>query len=90
MPSFRLIVVIQNGNATGSWRKRRDSNLGRELQIWVAEKLTRHKSPRWIEVIEARPETATGELSLQIARKLTSVGHAVNFIANKYRNYSGG
>ena len=38
------------------------SNIAGELQSWVAEKLTWHKSPRWIEVIEALPKTATGKL----------------------------
>lgn len=37
-------------------------NLACELQKWVAEKLTWHKSPRWIEFIDELPKTATGKL----------------------------
>jgi len=33
-----------------------------ELQKWVADKLTWHKSPRWIEFLDELPKTATGKL----------------------------
>ena len=38
------------------------SSLAVELQKWVAEKLTWHKSPRWIEFLDELPKTATGKL----------------------------
>jgi benzoate-CoA ligase len=38
------------------------SALGSELQKWVAEKLTWHKSPRWVEFLNELPKTATGKL----------------------------
>ncbi|MBV9480982.1 MAG: benzoate-CoA ligase family protein [Acidobacteria bacterium] len=33
-----------------------------ELQRWVAERLSWHKSPRWIEFLDELPKTATGKL----------------------------
>ena len=48
-------VVLRSEHVPGS-------SISSELQNWVAQKLTWHKSPRWIEVIEELPKTATGKL----------------------------
>jgi benzoate-CoA ligase family protein len=41
-----------------------------ELQKWVAEKLSWHKSPRWIEFLDHLPKTATGKLQRFKLREL--------------------
>lgn len=41
-----------------------------ELQKWVAEKLSWHKSPRWIEFLDELPKTATGKLQRFKLREL--------------------
>lgn len=48
-------VVLNNG-AQGS------ADLARELQTYVASRLTAHKRPRWVEFMGQLPKTATGKV----------------------------
>ena len=56
--------VVVNGDATPR------SNLARDLQQWVAQKVGGYKSPKWIEFLPEIPKTPTGKLQRFKLRQL--------------------
>ena len=50
-------------------RERSAAALAAELERCAAERLARHKRPRWIEVIDALPKTPTGKVQRYLLRE---------------------
>ena len=40
----------------------RSSELGAEMRVFLRDRLPGYKIPRWVEVIESLPRTATGKI----------------------------